>query len=79
MHDEIRGSASALASKSRHYVLGAFDTTKQRLATIKDGGLITDIDKIRKAFPKAKLHQNPVRMRRDSDMASVIMAMKGRG
>lgn len=74
VHDEIRGSA--VASKSRHYVLGAFDTTKQRLATIKDSGLITDIDKIRKAFPAARLHQNPANMRRNSDMASVIMAMK---
>lgn len=62
--------------KSRHYVLGAFDTTKKRVEKLEHVGLVTDPDTIRKAFKNARLPNNPQKMICGSDRASVIMAMK---
>ncbi len=78
VNKEILASPKMLAMKSRHYVIGAYDTTEGRLRTMEDSGLITDPDRIRKAFRGAKLHENPVTMAPVADRASVIMALKGR-
>jgi SAM-dependent methyltransferase len=78
VYNEILSSKSTGTMRSRHYVLGAFDTTKKRVALMEDKGFIIDPDKVRRAFPKAKIGSNPVHMAPGSDRASVVLAMKGK-
>lgn len=60
----------------RHFILGAFDTTRNRVLKLEQAGFTTDQDKIRAAFPRARLPMNPKPMARDSDRASVITAIR---
>ena len=78
VHYDILQSRSTMVEGTRMYVLGAFDTTRKRIEKLEKADLITDPEKIRRAFPKASLTDNPMRMVKASDRASVIMAMKKR-
>jgi SAM-dependent methyltransferase len=78
VHYDILQSKTTLAEGARMYILGGFDTTRKRVEKLEEAKLITDPEKIRKAFPKANLTDNPMRMVKASDRASVIMAMKKR-
>lgn len=49
----LRSTTSTI--KRRVYVLGAYDTSKQREKKLEEAGFTTDIEKIRTAFPKARL------------------------
>ncbi|NYZ73701.1 methyltransferase domain-containing protein [Candidatus Micrarchaeota archaeon] len=78
VYNEILTSPSTKAMKSRHYVLSAFDTSKQRQELMEERGFTLDMDKIRKAFPSAKIHANPIHMIPETDRASVMIALKKR-
>jgi ubiquinone/menaquinone biosynthesis C-methylase UbiE len=78
VYQEILASPSTLAHKSRHYVLGAYDTTQKRMEAMEESRLITDPAKIRKAFPNMSFHQNPVMMVTGSDRATVMMGLRGK-
>ena len=78
VYNEILASPSTMAQNARHYVLGAFDTTNQRLKLMDQANLITDSDKVRKAFPQARMPQNPIRMEMGVDRASIITSLRGK-
>jgi len=61
----------------RVFLLGAHDTSAERIEKLSSAGLITSPDDIRRAFPLARLPQIPKRMERASDYAVVTTAMKG--
>jgi SAM-dependent methyltransferase len=73
-------SHSQMSMRERHFALGAFDTTRNRVELMEKSNLITDPEKIRRAFPKTKipLSSTPMRMISGTDRASVIMAMRGK-
>lgn len=60
------------------YYLAAQDTSRQRVGKLKSAGFDVDLDTVRKAFPRAKLCRLPRRMLRDSDFATVMLAVKRR-
>jgi len=78
VYREILASPSTSGRKSKHYLLGAHDTTEKRVQKLEEAEFIVDPAKIRMAFPTSKLGRNPIKMMTDSDRASVIMAMKGK-
>lgn len=69
-------SSTNLATKPRVYLLEAYDTSRERREKLEKAGFSTDIDRIRLAFPKARLSQLPKPMTRDSDLAVVMAATK---
>ncbi|MBD3209858.1 methyltransferase domain-containing protein [Candidatus Micrarchaeota archaeon] len=75
VHQRIFSSLGEV-EKARHYILGSFDTTRDRVDSMEQHGLVVDPAKIRKAFPKASFPPTPVKMMHKTDRASVIMAAK---
>ncbi len=70
---------SGTAKGSRRFFLGAHRTTRQTLDELNAAGFVTDMSAIRHAFPRAKFPgDSPKRVLRNSDFASVIVAMKRR-
>lgn len=60
----------------RLYVLGAFETSRARAKKLEDNGFTLDDDKLRTAFPGAKLQKYPFRMLSRSDHAAVILCRR---
>ena len=59
VHQEILHSPNAMAVKSRHYVLGAFDTTAKRLKTMEEANLVTDPEEDPQGLPEDEDPQQP--------------------
>lgn len=67
-----------VALKPRLYLLGAYDTSRGRIAKLEDAGFTTDLDAIRKAFQRSRFTRLPKRMT-GSDSAVVMVAIKRQG
>lgn len=66
------------AGRTRLYMLKANLTSREYAERLQKAGFETDEEKIRAAFPKAKLPNMPKRMQLDSDFAVVTAAIKKR-
>jgi len=62
--------------RPRLWLLDAKDTSAQRIKKLNDAGFETDLDKIKSAFPAAKLRELPRRILKNSDFAVVMAAIK---
>lgn len=62
--------------RPRLHFLGAHDTSKASAEKLEAAGFVTDVEKIRQAFPRSKIGDFPKQMLRDSDFAVVMMGMK---
>jgi len=60
----------------RLYVLGAFDTSRERVKKFEENGFTVDAEKIRTAFPKARIQKPITRMLSGSDHAAVMLCIK---
>jgi hypothetical protein len=75
-------SRGTLTIKPRVYVNGAYDTSRRRIEKLDEAGFSVDLEKIRMAFPKAKLPSftkpgvAAKRLVRGSDAAVVMAAIK---
>jgi hypothetical protein len=65
-----------IATDTRMYFLGAFDTTRERKEKLESGGLCTDPEMIRSAFPRLANLQTYKQLFSNSDRAAVIAGMK---
>ena len=76
---DLLKSTSNRAREPKIYFMGAFDTTRGRVARLESTDLIVDTAEIRKAFPEARLPDLPKRMIPNTDRASVTVGLKRRG
>ncbi len=73
---EIMRKKEWRGKRPRLWLLDAKDTSAQRIKKLNDAGFETDLDKIKTAFPSAKLRELPRRILKDSDFAVVTTAIK---
>jgi hypothetical protein len=70
----VKGHSSAI--RPRLHFLAAHETSMAREKRLEAAGFITDVEKIRQAFPRSRIGDFPKPMLRDSDFAAVMMGMK---
>jgi hypothetical protein len=75
-HDFLESSSHM--TEPRMYILGGFDTTKDRVAKLKNAGFETDMEMLKSAFPKANLPHLPKGITPGADRASLMMGLKRR-